>query len=419
MVIIMFFNVISLIFFLVAILFTFWLRFPQFKMRKKIKQNANSKSLSTLFISLASHIGTGNIVGIMTGIFLGGPGIIFWMWIYAFFSMTFSLIENSYAVKFHDIKEHNYYGGTILSIRKGLNKHFLSVAFGICLFITNTILFPPLQINAIVQSIKYVSDIPTIIIALSLIAFFILYIYRGNQKITKFVDLLVPIMAVTYTVVITFLILMNYRTLPKAIFTIINSALNFKSFSISTLIYTASIGIRRSIFSNEAGLGTTPSFAGTTNSEDVSIQGYYQMLGVIIDTLLICTLTGIFVIQLGETSISSIEVTCIIDILNQFLPNFGTFLGLFFLLSFALSSVIGEFVMAENNLLLLSNNIKGSKTILRIVFTITLFFGSYFSLNRALKMIDYGLIVLGIINIYSLFKLEKKYHLFTGKKFFK
>lgn len=355
----------------------------------------------------------------MTGIFIGGPGIIFWMWVYAFFSMSFSLIENSYAVKFHDIKKDNYYGGTILSIRKGLDRRFLSIAFGICLFITNTILFPPLQINAIVQSIKYVSNIPTIVIALSLVAFFILYIYRGNQKITKFVDLLVPVMAVTYTIVLIFLILMNYQTLPKAIFTIVNSALNFKSFSISTLIYTASIGIRRSIFSNEAGLGTTPSFAGSTNNEDVSVQGYYQMLGVVIDTLLICTLTGIFVVQLDQASINSIEVTSIIDILNRFLPNFGTFLGLFFLLSFALSSVIGEFVMAENNLLLLNDNIKSSKIILRVVFTITLFFGSYFSLNRALKMIDYGLIILGIINIYSLFKLEKKYHLFTNKKFFK
>ena len=388
-------------------------------MRKKIKKNANSKSLSTLFISLASHIGTGNIVGVMTGIFIGGPGIIFWMWIYAFFSMSFSLIENSYAVKFHDIKKDNYYGGTILSIRKGLDKRFLSIAFGICLFITNTILFPPLQINAIVQSIKYVSNIPTIVIALSLVAFFILYIYRGNQKITKFVDLLVPVMAVTYTIVLIFLILMNYETLPKAIFTIVNSALNFKSFSISTLIYTASIGIRRSIFSNEAGLGTTPSFAGSTSNEDVSVQGYYQMLGVVIDTLVICTLTGIFIVQLGQTSINSVSITYIIDILNLFLPNFGTFLGLFFLLSFALSSVIGEFVMAENNLLLLNDNIKGSKVILRIIFTITLLFGSYFSLNRALKMIDYGLIILGIINIYSLFKLEKKYHLFTNKKIFK
>ena len=419
MVMSVFFNIISLLFFLIAIFFTFWLRFPQFKMRKKIKKNANSKSLSTLFISLASHIGTGNIVGVMTGIFIGGPGIIFWMWIYAFFSMSFSLIENSYAVKFHDIKKDNYYGGTILSIRKGLDKRFLSIAFGICLFITNTILFPPLQINAIVQSIKYVSNIPTIVIALSLVAFFILYIYRGNQKITKFVDLLVPVMAVTYTIVLIFLILMNYETLPKAIFTIVNSALNFKSFSISTLIYTASIGIRRSIFSNEAGLGTTPSFAGSTSNEDVSVQGYYQMLGVVIDTLVICTLTGIFIVQLGQTSINSVSITYIIDILNLFLPNFGTFLGLFFLLSFALSSVIGEFVMAENNLLLLNDNIKGSKVILRIIFTITLLFGSYFSLNRALKMIDYGLIILGIINIYSLFKLEKKYHLFTNKKIFK
>ncbi len=415
----MFFEFISLIFFILAVFFTVWLKFPQFKMIKKIKKETNPKALSTLFISLASHIGTGNVVGIMTGIFIGGPGILFWMWIYTFFSMAFSLIENSYAVKFHELKSGNYYGGTILSIKKGLNKPFLALLFGISLFITNTILFPPLQINAIVESIKYLIDLPTFIIALCLVLFFIFYIYLGNQKITKFIDIIVPIMASTYLVVMLFLIMVNYHTFLVAIVKIISSAFNFKTFSVSTLIYSMSIGIRRSIFSNEAGLGTTPSFAGSTDNEDVTLQGYYQMLGVTIDTLILCTITGIFLVQLGDKFNDDLTVTSIIKVLDYYLPSFGKFLGLFFLLSFALSSVIGEFVMAENNLLLLNNNARFSKIFLRVIFTFTLVLGSYFSLGKALSLIDYGLVILGIINIYSLFRLEQKYHLFTKKKFYK
>ncbi len=415
----MFFEFISLIFFILAVFFTVWLKFPQFKMIKKIKKETNPKALSTLFISLASHIGTGNVVGIMTGIFIGGPGILFWMWIYTFFSMAFSLIENSYAVKFHELKSGNYYGGTILSIKKGLNKPFLALLFGISLFITNTILFPPLQINAIVESIKYLIDLPTFIIALCLVLFFIFYIYLGNQKITKFIDIIVPIMASTYLVVMLFLIMVNYHTLLVAIVKIISSAFNFKTFSVSTLIYSMSIGIRRSIFSNEAGLGTTPSFAGSTDNKDVTLQGYYQMLGVTIDTLILCTITGIFLVQLGDKFNDDLTVTSIIKVLDYYLPSFGKFLGLFFLLSFALSSVIGEFVMAENNLLLLNNNARFSKIFLRVIFTFTLVLGSYFSLGKALSLIDYGLVILGIINIYSLFRLEQKYHLFTKKKFYK
>ncbi len=409
----MFFEIVSILFFIFAIIFTIWLKFPQFKIYKKIKKNANAKSLSTLFISLASHIGTGNIVGVMSGIFIAGPGVIFWMWVYAFFSMSFSLIENSYAVKFNKFENDNYYGGTILTIKKGLNKPFLALIFGVCLFITNAFLFPPLQINAIVESINYVFDIPIIIIVILLVLFFIFYIYRGNSRITRFVDLLVPIMAITYTVVILFLIGINYKTLPNAIYKIFSSAFNFKTFSISSLIYVMSIGIRRSMFSNEAGLGTTPSFAGSSNYSDVTVQGYYQMLGVTIDTLLLCTITGIFIVQLNQNL--SISVTSIIDILEYYLPNFGKILGLFFLLSFALSSVIGEFVMAENNLILISNNQKFSKILLRIIFTFTLIIGSFFSLEKALSLIDYGLIILGILNLYILFKLEKKYHLFTKK----
>lgn len=410
----MFFEIVSLLFFIFAIIFTIWLKFPQFKIYKKIKENANAKSFSALFISLASHIGTGNIVGVMSGIFIAGPGVIFWMWVYAFFSMSFSLIENSYAVKFNKFENDSYYGGTILTIKKGLNKPFLSLIFGVCLFITNAFLFPPLQINAIVESINYVFDIPIIIIVVLLVLFFIFYIYRGNSRITKFVDLLVPIMAITYTVVILFLIGINYKTLPNAIYKIISSAFNFKTFSVSSLIYVMSIGIRRSMFSNEAGLGTTPSFAGSSDYSDVTIQGYYQMLGVTIDTLLLCTITGIFIVQLNQNL--SISVTSIIDILEYYLPNFGKILGLFFLLSFALSSVIGEFVMAENNLILIGQNHFFSKILIRIVFTFTLIIGSFFSLNKALTLIDYGLVILGILNLYILFKLELRYHLLTKKK---
>lgn len=413
----MFFEFISILFFILSVFFTIWLRFPQFKIYKKIKKNSNHSSLSTLFISLASHIGTGNIIGVMSGIFLAGPGVIFWMWIYAFFSMSFSLIENSYAVKFHKKDDCNFYGGTILTIKNGLNKPFLAFIFGICLFITNAFLFPPLQINAIVESINYVFNIPIIIIVIILIGFFIFYIYRGNNRITKFIDLIVPIMSVTYTVVIIFLIGINYKSLPFAIYKIIISAFNFKSFSISTLIYVMSIGIRRSMFSNEAGLGTTPSFSGSNNNSDVTVQGYYQMLGVIVDTLILCTLTGILLIQLNQNY--SISVTSIIDILEFYLPNFGKFLGLFLLLSFALSSVIGEFVMAENNIILISKNKLFSKFLLRFVFTFTLILGSFFSLDKAFSLIDYGLIILGLINLYVLFKLEYKYHLFTKKKVFK
>lgn len=413
----MFFEFISILFFILSILFTFWLKFPQFKIYKKIKENANQSSLSTLFISLASHIGTGNVIGVMSGIFIAGPGVIFWMWVYAFFSMSFSLIENSYAVKFHKKDDFKYYGGTILTIKNGLNKPFLALIFGICLFITNAFLFPPLQINAIVESINYVFNIPIIIIVIILVGFFIFYIYRGNSRITKFIDLLVPIMSITYTVVIIFLIGINYKSLPFAIYKIIVSAFNFRSFSVSTLIYVMSIGIRRSMFSNEAGLGTTPSFSGSINTPDVTIQGYYQMLGVIVDTLILCTLTGIFLVQLNQNY--SISVTSIIDILEFYLPNFGIFLGLFFLLSFALSSVIGEFVMAENNLILISQNKVFSKFLLRFVFTFTLILGSFFSLDKAFSLIDYGLIILGLINLYVLFKLENQYHLFTKKKVFK
>ncbi|HHU79865.1 MAG TPA: alanine:cation symporter family protein [Acholeplasmataceae bacterium] len=134
-------NIFMLFFFLVSIIWTIYLRFPQMRVRKKIRKLArtNKSAYQTFLVSLATHIGTGNLIGVTTGIIIGGPGVIFWMWIFAFFSSSLALVENTHAIMTRDQIDGEYRGGASYYIRKLLNKKVLSYIFAFSLLLTNWI----------------------------------------------------------------------------------------------------------------------------------------------------------------------------------------------------------------------------------------------------------------------------------------
>lgn len=402
---------ICIIFFIISIVLTIKYKFPQFKVFKEIFKKGNNKSFQTLFVSMASHIGTGNLVGITTGIIIAGPGFLFWMWIYAFFSSIFSFIENKYAVIYQTVVNDECYSGAPYYIRKGLNNKVLSIIFAFSILIINLFIFPPFQINAITISIKYILDIPNIYIGLFLLLIFILFVYPGTKSLVKLTNFIVPIMSILYLVVNIFIIIYNIEYLPKTLLNIISSATNIKTFGISTIIFVFTTGVKRSIFSNEAGLGTTPSIAGMEQGVNSTTQGYFQMFGVYVDTLILCTLTGIFVVQTMMSK--NIDLTnfqgpdLIIYLMNIYFEHVGVFLGIFFLICFAFSSVLGEFYLGENNLLFISNN-KFFKIFYRIIFSIMLIFGVFFTTEQAMNLVDVGIIILGMINLIVILLLLKK-----------
>ena len=402
---------ICIIFFLISIVLTIKYKFPQFKVFKEIFKKGNNKSFQTLFVSMASHIGTGNLVGITTGIIIAGPGFLFWMWIYAFFSSIFAFIENKYAVIYQTVVNDECYSGAPYYIRKGLNNKVLSIIFAFGILIINLFIFPPFQINAITISIKYILDIPNIYIGLFLLLIFILFVYPGTKSLVKLTNFIVPIMSILYLVVNIFIIIYNIEYLPKTLLNIVSSATNIKTFGISTIIFVFTTGVKRSIFSNEAGLGTTPSIAGMEQGINSTTQGYFQMFGVYVDTLILCTLTGIFVVQTMMSK--NIDLTSfqgpdlIIYLMNIYFEQVGVFLGIFFLICFAFSSVLGEFYLGENNLLFISNN-KFFKIFYRIIFSIMLIFGVFFTTEQAMNLVDVGIIILGMINLIVILLLLKK-----------
>jgi AGCS family alanine or glycine:cation symporter len=219
-------------------------------------------------------------------------------------------------------------------------------------------------------------------------------------------------MTITFMTSIIFLMVMHYDTFLDSINLIFNSAFNVKSMGIGLIINAISVGIRRSLFSHEAGLGTMPSVTGMSNAPTPDIQGYFGMLGVYVDTLIMCTITGIFIVQMNMNYQLYDGANLLMEIFIKDLGSFGLIIGVLFLFIFAFSSLIGQYYLGESNALLFTKflKIEPKKMIIlyRIIFIIGLILGIILNMNETINLVDIGLLILGFTNMIVLIKLEKR-----------
>lgn len=411
-----FINIVMIIILIMSIFWTVYLKFPQFRVIKEVKKFTKKypkhDTFKTFLVSLATNLGTGNLVGVTTGIIIGGPGVIVWMWIFGFFSSALSYVENIYAIKYQEKIDGENRGGACYYILKGLNNPILSLAFAFFLLLTNTLFFPPIQVNTIIKSLIGVIPINRYAAGICLIIFIILIVTKGTNKIINITNRIVPTMTISFMLVILVLLFLKIDVLWDSIKLIFNSAFNFKSIGISVLLNTITVGIKRSLFSHEAGLGTMPSITGMSNAPTPTIQGYFGMLGVYVDTLLMCTITGIVIVQLNIDFNQFEGADLVIEIFKSNFGIFGCLMGSIFLFIFAFSSLLGQYYLGESNALLFTKfcKIKGKNIIFiyQIIFIIGLIIGIYFNMQIIIGLVDIGLLLLGGTNIIVLCLLEKK-----------
>ena len=416
-------SVIILIFFLVAIMFTINYRFIQLKASKiAIKEifnkNKSKSSYKTFMVMLASHIGTGNIVGITSAILLGGKGSLFWMWIYAIFGSIFSLFENTLAIIFRKNINGEYRGGSSYYIKSALGLKSIPIIISIFLCLSNSIFFQPIQVKTVSEALIYSFNIPRIIIFISLVLFCIFIIFKGTNKIVRFSEIIVPIMSILYVCIGILIIIFNIKIFPKVITEIVTSAFNVKSILSPVII----IGMKRSLFSHEAGLGTTPTISAMNKDILPKNQGFISCFGVFIDTILLCSITG-FMILIYDIDLSKFTgIDLIYYVFESIFGKFGNYLCLFFLLTFALATVVSQYYLGESNILFISNN-KISKVIFKILFIIGLIIGIYLDNSLVWDFVDTGIILLGIVNISCITiiikknKFNYKYYINNNEKF--
>lgn len=413
-----------LIFLLVAagIYFSIRTKFVQFRLigdaikalKEKAEKNDNGKSVSSfqaLMISTASRVGTGNIAGIATAIVAGGPGAVFWMWVMAIVGGASAFVESTLAqvYKVKDGKE--FRGGPSYYIERALGKRWLGVLFSILLIACFAYGFNGLQTYNMSSALEYYipnySDtILPAVVGLLIAAATAFVIFGGVHRIGFISSVIVPIMAGIYILMGIFITLTNLNHVPEMFSLIFDGAFDFRAIFGGFAGSTVLIGIKRGLFSNEAGMGSAPNASATATVSHPVKQGMVQVLSVFIDTLMICTTTAFILLLSGVTGVPE-KLDGIPYVQAAISANVGS-LGIHFItfsiFAFAFTSLIGNYYYAESNILFIKNN----RVLLngfRITCLIAIFLGAQADFSTVWNLADVLMGFMAIENILVIFLL--------------
>ena len=360
-------------------------------------------------ISAGSRVGTGNIAGVATAIVLGGPGAVFWMWIIAFIGAASAFIEATLAqvYKVHD-KEGGFRGGPAYYITKGLNQKWLGITFAVLITVTFAFVFNTVQSNTIAESLRTQYHISPVITGIILAVITAIIIFGGVRSIATLSSLIVPIMAIVYVGIVLFILLMNFDQIIPMIGTIIKSAFGMEQVAGGAVGTAILQGIKRGLFSNEAGMGSAPNAAATAAVPHPVKQGLLQSLGVFFDTMLVCTATAIMILlysglKFGEKAPQGVEVTQ--SALNEHLGSPG---GIFLTVAitlFAFSSVVGNYYYGQSNIEFLSKN-KAILFIFRSLVVVLVFIGAVVKTETVWSTADLFMGLMAIVNLVSIIGLS-------------
>ncbi len=329
-----------------------------FRVLKAGNQSADPNTISAreaLFVSVGGRVGGGNIAGVAVAITLGGPGAVFWMWMIALIGMATSLVECTLAQVFKEKQEDgSYRGGPARMIMHGLGKEFkwLAVLYAICLIAAFGIGFPAFQGNTVAGAAENSFGLNRFITGAILTIGTGYIVFGGIHRIAKASDIIVPIMALGYIAMALLVIIINIAEIPSIIAMIVGNALGFEEAVSGGMGAAIAQGLRRGLFSNEAGLGSAPNVAAAADVMHPISQGITQSFSVFIDTILICSCTA-FVILMSDVYAPGAEVDGVVLTQNALVDHLGAWTQYFLtiaVLLFAFSSIIYNYYLGENAL---------------------------------------------------------------------
>ncbi len=315
---------------------------------RRSTQKGDITPFQALMTALSATIGTGNIAGVATAIFLGGPGAVFWMWVTALFGMATKYAEAVLAVKYREIDElGNHVGGPMYYIKNGLSEHWrwLGIMFALFGMLASFGIGNMVQANSVADAVSTLFSVQDWIVGLVLMALTGVVILGGINRIAEVAANLVPFMAVAYFSGALLVIALNFKQVPEAILLIINSAFTETAATggfVGASVWAAiRFGVARGVFSNEAGLGSAPIAHAAAKTTDPVQQGMIAMLGTFIDTLLICTMTALVIILTGAWNSGETSAALSILAFNTGLPGWGSYIVVFGLAVFAFTTILG------------------------------------------------------------------------------
>ncbi|MCK1977419.1 alanine:cation symporter family protein [Jeotgalicoccus huakuii] len=413
-------------------------------MLKGEKSDQGISSFQAIAVTLAGRVGTGNIVGVSTAIFLGGPGAVFWMWLIAFLGAGSAFAESTLAQVYKQREDAQYRGGPAYYLEKGIGGTFgkiYGMLFAVVTVISCGILLPGIQSNSIASSAVNAFPIDNWMIGVFIALILGAVIFGGIKSIANVATILVPFMAVAYIIVAVIIVIMNISEVPALLALIFRSAFGLEQQFAGILGAMIMIGIKRGLYSNEAGQGTGAHAAGAAEVSHPAKQGLVQSFSVYIDTLFVCTATALMILMTGMYNVSDDNGGLIVDngvyqeaadgsrdvsgtvaftqasidkaFSNQDSFNidfigFGSYFIAFALLFFCYTTILAYYYIAETNVMYITRGkLTWLKPVLGVALIASAVYGTLSTADVAWMMGDVGVGMMAWINVIGILILQK------------
>ena len=364
---------------------------------------AGISSFQALCTSLSARVGTGNLAGVAVAISLGVAGAIFWMWVIAFLGMATGFAE-SVLGQLYKVKDANgeFRGGPAYYIQQGLKKRWLAVLFSLCLFLGYGFIFSAVQANTITDALNNAYGVDTLYSGLVIIALAALIVVGGLRAIANFAQWVVPFMGIAYVSVAVIIMIINIELLPGVLADIILQAFGLQEAVAGTFGAAIANGVQRGLYSNEAGSGSVPHAAAsaTPNPNHPASQGYVQMLGVFVDTMILCTATAFIILLAGGSAGEQMEGIRLTQSAMEFhLGEYGSYFVAAAIALFAFTSVVANYAYGESNLHMFKLDNKLGRGCYTIGYLLMILWGSMAALPKVWAAADMALGLMTVINI--------------------
>lgn len=400
--------------------FTVASRFVQFRYFRRMfsvlgsafhHEQGQVSSFQALVVSVAGRVGGGNIAGVAVAISLGGPGAVFWMWVIGLMGMATSFFECSLAQLYKQREpDGNFRGGPAYYLTRGINQRGLAIVYSLLLLITFGFGFNAVQSYVVATSLHDSFGVPTWGSGVALVVVMGFVIFGGIQRIAAVAEIVVPVMALSYFAAALLVIGLNITEVPAVLSQIVSSALGFDSAVGGGIGVAIMQGVKRGLFSNEAGLGSAPNVAAVATVPHPANQGIVQAFSVFIDTIVMCSCTALIILlsdvyQPGAEGVSGIALTQ--SALAEHLgPWGGTFVSIA-LVMFAFSSIMYNYYLGENSLNFFSDSNQLLFNGFRVCVLLLLFWGAAQDLGTVFGFADLTMGLLGVVNLIGLLWMSK------------
>lgn len=363
-------------------------------------------SFQAFTVSLASRVGTGNLAGVASAIFVGGPGAVFWMWVMALLGAATAFMEATLAQLFKRRGADSFYGGPAYYMQHGLGSRRMGVAFAVLIIFGFAVANQLVQSNTLCDALAGAAGGGKVAVGVGLGLLTLLIIFGGIQRIARFTAVVVPFMALGYIVLALVVVAINWQRVPEMLRLIVESAFGWGPAAGGAVGVAVMQGVRRGLFSNEAGEGSAPNAAATAHISHPVKQGLLQSFGVFADTIVICTCTAFVVLLSGLWADGEDGVALTASAMRHHLGAGGGWFLTAAITLFAYSTIIGNYFYGEANLRFITRSPR-ALTAFRLLTGAVVAVAGFLTLQQAWTVVDFAMALMTMLNLYAVARLSR------------